>query len=790
MTTRRPQLAPTSSCRRTTRRLPAVVTLLCLVLPLIGLASGCNRAMSLDEIRDLQAKGRYAATVEPLRKRLESTPDDAETHYLYGTALSRTGASRVAVWSLRKAAETPEWKVRATLELSGAQARSENWDASIEAADTVLEIEPENLAAHIVRGEAYLGEGTHPERALEDFDFVIEKEPTSFSALNSRASALLLLGKIDEAAEAIDQLEALVDKNSGDEVSQAHLCAAQAVLRQERGEKDEAEKRLADCLERFPAYAVVIDPAISFFDAKGDRARSNAILETALDVAPMSVSYRRTLALRLEADGESDRALAVLKDGLKTENRELLSAVWTDITNYHLDRDEIPEAIDAYEQALALNEHPPEMAILTHADLLARAGRHADALRVAKGLENKSYAGLIEARIALDEGNPKQALERLDAVFPIWPNNAGARYYAARAAEQMGDFRRAIDEYRQSMRSAPEQTEAALRLAKLFLAAGEYEDAWNSASQYMSAHGDDPEGARVIIASASRDDKASLHGLFAQLRGTPLWPAAVAARAQFVADRRKPDAALTWIAEVAGADLDWTLPANAELLRVRVLLLEAAGRGPEAKKTIAAAWAAHPEYSGFLEIKAALLEASGGEVAAVLAEFEGAVAKDAKNWLALEGVARSRERAGDAPGALEFYDRATKVHPESPTAARHAANLATTMGDKADAEKRWNELLKEHPWDPEAARSLVDIRAGRHQTDALTLDYAERAVMFGGGKEAEALLIRVYEARGEVERAREATQAFKEGKALPPRNSGSSAQAPKASTDASNPKQS
>ena len=120
---------------------------------LFALVSGCNRAPSLDEIRELQAEGRYAETVEPLRHRLESKPDDPETHFLYGTALSRTGAARVAIWSLRKAAETAEWKVPATLELSSAQSSSGNWQAAIEAASAVIETEPANLPAHILRGE-------------------------------------------------------------------------------------------------------------------------------------------------------------------------------------------------------------------------------------------------------------------------------------------------------------------------------------------------------------------------------------------------------------------------------------------------------------------------------------------------------------------------------------------------------------------------------------------------------------------------------------------------------------
>ena len=223
-----------STCRMSALRLRARWLLVALFAstPLLALVAGCNREPSLDEIRALQDQGRYAETVEPLRHRLEGQPDDPETHYLYGTALSRTGDARVAIWSLRKAAETEAWKVPATLELASAQSRSAHWDAAIAAASAGIEAEPENLPARILRGEAYLNEGGKPELAIEDFDFVLDEVPTHRAALISRASALLLAGRVDEAAENIDELEALLSGDPADTAGAAGLCTAQAVLRQ------------------------------------------------------------------------------------------------------------------------------------------------------------------------------------------------------------------------------------------------------------------------------------------------------------------------------------------------------------------------------------------------------------------------------------------------------------------------------------------------------------------------------------------------------------------------------
>jgi len=766
MDSARPTPSPRAACALPTRFRRARAALLCAV----ALAWGCDRGPSIEDVRAMQASGQFEATLEPLRARLSEMPDDPETNLLYGRALSRSGAPRVAIWTLRKAAESPDWEVAANLELADAQARAQNWAASIEASNAVLDAEPENVTALMLRGNARMTSGKEFERALEDFDVILESDPTYFPALASRASALLLMGKVDEAAKQIEAIEELVKQDPQDVGTQAQLCATRAVLQQERGDAADAEKRFDACLEKFPSLAIVIEPAMTFFDGKGDLERSRAILEKALSLVPMSIDYREALADRFEAAGDDDRALAVLKEGLGVEDREIRSALLTDIADYYVARDRLPEAIAAYEELLSMFEERPQLAILNHADLLARAGRHEEARRVAEGLENEAYAGLIEARIALDEGDPERALELLDAVFPTWPNNAGARYYAARAAEQLGDFVRAIDEYRQSIRSGADQTEASLRLAKLYLAAGSYAEAWNSASQYLMNHNDDPEGGRVLLASAGRDPRAPLRGLFSQIEGTPLWAAGAATRAETVAETSGPDAALKWIDEIAGPIAKWERPENAELIRIRLRLIQKAGRADEAAAEAARLVKSHPESAALLEIQAILLEERGAEPGVVADAFEKAVEKDEKDWLALSGLARARAAAGDHDAAIALYDRATKAHPESPAAAAAAAKLAAQRGDAADAEKRWAALLVEHPWNAEAAQALTEIRLARKQSDARTVDLAERAVMFGGGPPAYALLVRVHEARGETERAQAIARAMEEGKPIPPRN--------------------
>ena len=742
------------------RRLRCLSILLAITLA----AGGCDSGPSVEQVRSLVAQERYEAALEPLRSLLQENPDDPELNYLYGSALNRSASSRLAVWSLRKAAEDPAWSLRAYQELAAAQIAAGNWAEAIEAANAALEEMPEDVHTLSLRGTAHLGDGKSPELAIEDFDVVLELEPENIAALASRASALLLLGEVDEAEETMAQIAELTGEEAAGP-TRAMLCAAGAVLQAEKGEAEVATERFEGCLEEFPKNPLLIEQAVSFFDAAGKRERATGLLEKALEETPGSQSYRRELAARAAEDDDLERAEAILRSGTTRPDPRTRSAAWVDLTNFFLERDDLPNAVEAYEQAMALSANPSQRSLLQHADLLARAGRHDQALKVAEKLEQDAYRGLIEARVHLDQLRPAEALARLEAVFPTWPNNAGARYYAARAAEQLGDFERAIEEYRQSIRSGPEQTEAALRLAKLYLEAGALQNAWNHAAQYFRAHPDDPEGVRVLLRAASIADPASVQQLFARLRGTELWPTALAIRAALIERQQSAESALAFVEQAQGVDL--TRPANAELLRTRTRLQIELGRLGAARETIDAALAAAPEASAFHEIHGLVLEAEQ-QTGEARAAYQRAVELDPDNAIALESLGRRLERDGELEPALALYDRAVEAAPEQSAAQRQKGLALLAAERKAEAEVAWETQLREHPWDGRTAASLARLRLADGRLDDRTLELAERAVLFRGGREAEALLVEVHRARGEGERATAVAKAIEAEQPLPP----------------------
>ena len=738
---------------------------LVILLSALLATAGCEDGPSIEDARDLQSKGRFEASIEPLRLLLDENPDDPEIYYLYGVALNRTTSSPVAVWALTKAAEDPEWTVRALLELATGHMQISNWDEVISATTRVLEVEPDNLAALGLRGMAHLGDEESADLALEDFEQMLDLAPDDSGAQVSRAAALLLLGEVEAAEEALAEIVAVTaDANAPG--AQAMLCTTGAVLLWEKQEIEAATERFEACLADYPRDGLLLDQAMSFFDAQEDRERATALLEAALLAAPMDPGSRSRLASRFEADGDLERAESVLREGTQLPNPVAQSAAWVDLTNFMLERDNLDGAIEAYHEALELTSDPSQLAILTYADLLARAERNEEALVFAERLTRKSYRALVEARVHLNQHRPAKALASLEEVFPTWPNNAGARYYAARAAEQLGDFSRAIEEYRQSIRSAADQTDAGLRLAKLYLAAGSLQNAWNHGIQHFRANPKDPEAIRVLLRAATSADSKSVTTLFRGLRGGPLFPTAVAIRAGLIAESEGIDAALGFFKETE--ELDLTLPENVEALRVRVDLEIAAGQADRARNLAEAAIKAHPEAAGFHEIMGRVSEGQNASPQEILAAYQRATELSPGDSAALESLGRFHARAGRVDEAVALLTRASEADPYADSPGRIAALALEGAGRLDAAQKHWDEHLREHPWDAAAALAWNRLRLANGQHDDFTLQLAERAVLFQGGPEAQQRLIDTHRARGDKNRVLELEQAMNERKPLAP----------------------
>jgi tetratricopeptide (TPR) repeat protein len=475
------------------------------------------------------------------------------------------------------------------------------------------------------------------------------------------------------------------------------------------------------------------------------------------------------LASRLAASGRPEEAERVLKKGTEAEERWLAAVSYVDLANFYSDREEHARAAEALAKAVELSEDPRPELRFQYAETLVMAGELERARELARSFDVPAYRELIEARVLVAEGKPKEALAHFDEGLRLWPDNAVARYYAARAAEAAGDFERAVAEYRYSIRAGPSLTDARYRLARLHEAEGALEAALVVARQRTATEPADSQAERVGLRVLARMGRlADARRIVAARAQDPTHIAGdVAAVAQGVRARRGPADAARLVRESERLDLRDARDADA--LRELIVSLIEAGDVPAAAAAADAAVAQDSQVAALHALRGRAL-AARGDAAGARAAFERALALDARNAPALAGLARLAAAQADVEAALAYYARAAEASRDElgdMEPRREWAELLVAQARRDDAEVRLSELLDLDPYDGTAAARLAGLRLerGQHGDDVLAL--ARRAARFGGRPESFELLAAVLRARGETEPAAQALAQAERVRAAP-----------------------
>jgi tetratricopeptide (TPR) repeat protein len=712
--------------------------------------TGCGPSDPLERIRGLQDRGGFEATLEPLRELLVTRPDDPEVLYLYGLALAATEQNALAIWPLEKALASPEWRVKAGLLLASALVKTRSYDDAIEACGRVLADEPDHIPALTLRSHVRVLSRRNYDAALADADRVLELDPDDEGVLAPRAVALLALGRVEEAGAAIEALEERFRDDSLGLHGSAGYCAARASFAKEKGELDLATERYDTCLEQFPADGLLVQDALDFYDGSGRPDRSKEVLERAIAAVPQAHNYRKALVLRLLEEGSRSDAEALLRAATELESPLDAAEAWASLGSFLSEAGDHEEAALAFARAREIDPSASPQLLFAHADALVVAGRYDEALELASGMAVEAHRAMVQGRVALLRGDASAALEHFSQGMRLWPDNAVARYYAAVAAEWIGDFDRAIEEYRYAMRIDPLATDAHLRLARLYAAAGDDEKAVTSLAVRAGPSELEADLLHLhLLARLGRADGAP-KALLQRLGPPQRRGAAVAALARGVRERRGAAAA----AEVVRARrLDLTDPLNADALEALVEALAESGEGAQALAEVDAGLRLHPDAAPLHALRGRALELGGAPGEGARAAFARALEIDGDDTRALVGLARLEAERGAREPALALYERALRVDPHDRATAREAATLLALLQRREAAEERLEALLREHPYDAEAALALARLRAERGAADERTVELARRAVHFRGGPAAEAFLERL-DARPSPEESR------------------------------------
>jgi tetratricopeptide (TPR) repeat protein len=423
---------------------------------------------------------------------------------------------------------------------------------------------------------------------------------------------------------------------------------------------------------------------------------------------------------------------------------------WLLLARYHERRGETAKASDALAQGMRLMGEAPVTLVAAYVDLLIRAGDYEEAEELLPQFEPSPVVqNMLRGRLLLARGYPAEALEILDEGLRLWPDHSVGHLLAATAAEQLGDFERALQEYGEAIRNDPGNRDAVLSLLRLLEGLGLDKEALVTLSRYRGQNPNDAEilvqAIRVAHRTGAQEvlEKAAL-----QLGALPGYRSVVVAElAAIRAARGGPTAGAE---AIRGTRLDLTHPRSGPALGPLVEYLVAAGRSEEALEATQAALAAHPDEALFHELRGRALRGAG-ETEAAQGALQRALELEPERAPALAQLAALAAEQGDRDTAIALYDRAALADPEDASHARDAIELLSAPDDGVELERRLEALLARHPTHAAAAERLARRLSERDPDRAIAL--ALRAVRLRGGPDALDTLGRIQLARGDAESA-------------------------------------
>jgi tetratricopeptide (TPR) repeat protein len=361
--------------------------------------------------------------------------------------------------------------------------------------------------------------------------------------------------------------------------------------------------------------------------------------------------------------------------------------------------------------------------------------------------------------LLLATGDPHGALREFESGLRLWPNNSTARFLAAQAAEQIGDFDRAIVEYREAIRKRKNtgESDAAFYLARLLIDKGRPREALPSLHRFIATHprhkealllmihlGREIETAKLVADNMTRLMKSGRVGL------------AMAQQIEILSADSGPEAA---IVAADNSRLDLSEPKNSLALRALIEQLAVLGRHDEAKKRVAAGLELHPESPELHDLSGRAILNAGGDPKQARAGFDRSLELQPERATALIGLAELAAAAGANNEAIALYDRALASAPTDPAPARAAVALLLGPDQVEEREKRLAEMVTRNPRDAFAANALALSLVARGGDLDRALSYAKRAAYFTTVPEADETLGWVHYTRGEHATAVEVLQA-------------------------------
>jgi tetratricopeptide (TPR) repeat protein len=294
--------------------------------------------------------GEFEVAERYLRRAMEVNPNQGVHYHQLGLIRYRQKQWRLALGFFKQALEFGAGNNEAAVWRSIGDAQGELFDrdAALQAYETALRIQPQDVATRLALGRFYL-ERSNPERAIPHLRAAVEIDPLIHAAYPILGRAYRQTGDLP-AAMAI--LKTALDRSPADQESRyalGQVLLAMGRVDEGRAELDTYEKIRLQVASANNNY----ETAVTHIDAR-EFAEAEKLLREAVRLAPTYGPALHSLGTLLLDHGSPEKAADILKRAV--EANPLNAASWFSLGAAYFKSGKLTEAMEAAKWAVVLNE--------------------------------------------------------------------------------------------------------------------------------------------------------------------------------------------------------------------------------------------------------------------------------------------------------------------------------------------------------------------------------------------------------------------------------------------------